>query len=93
MAWGLWSRRKIMNYEGKYQEPFTAIECGLAITRSYQDSLHTGTTTVVRSCKWTTPNAGFLKPNVYGTIFFDLEKSGFGCIARNHMGEVIMAAR
>lgn len=41
--------------------------------------------------KWEGPPIDFLKLNVDGAVYFDLQKAGVGTIVRDHEGKAIVA--
>lgn len=81
-----------MLYEHNYLNPMLVIERALAIKKSHQVGNPIPKTKLKLSCCWRPPPEGFLKLNVDGAMFFNLQKIGIGAILRNSNGDAIMVA-
>lgn len=60
--------------------PIEAVERALSMMTSYQPSLTARSFPMMRDYKWEPPPIDFLKLNVDGIVFFDLEKASIGFI-------------
>ncbi|XP_042954734.1 uncharacterized protein LOC122291157 [Carya illinoinensis] len=94
---GLWTRRNIRVFEGKFDSPSRVIIGAISSLRSFQASRTKmyqtkGSNTKRRKdTKWKPPDEGVSKVNFDAAIDKAKNRLGLGIVARNHMGEVLFS--
>lgn len=92
IAWGFWSRRNTLVYEGATVQPLEVFESSISMLTNFQNSLKKSEVLKSRALRWDPPSLDYLKLDVDGALFFNLQKAGIGCVVHDNNGKVLIAA-
>ncbi|KAL3819736.1 hypothetical protein ACJIZ3_005641 [Penstemon smallii] len=91
VCWAIWYNRNKIRLGEEWYNPLELINFVKYYTRRVgsanaitQPQLH-----VHSPIRWTTPSHGIIKLNFDGALFANKDKSGYGFIARNHLGQCV----
>ncbi|CAI9756749.1 unnamed protein product [Fraxinus pennsylvanica] len=91
LLWSFWFRRNKYVHEQLWLDPRKIADNALGMLESFNKARKTNCAQIRKHFKWTPPDLNFLKLNVDGATFQELEKARIGAVLRDSFGKVIMA--
>ncbi|CAI9785388.1 unnamed protein product [Fraxinus pennsylvanica] len=91
LTWSFWFRGNKYVNEHIWLDPRKNADTALGMLESYSKARKTNNSQIRKHFKWKPPDFNFLKLNVDGATFKELDKAGIGAVLRDHSGQVIMA--
>lgn len=92
LAWGVWGQRNKQLYEKVIMHPKAAFDKAASLLSLFIDCNKTIAPTLNTVGCWQPLEPGFLKLNIDGANFDNLQVVGLGAVLRDSKGDVIFAA-
>ncbi|XP_042974702.1 uncharacterized protein LOC122306338 [Carya illinoinensis] len=92
---GLWTRRNMMIFEGKFESPRKVLTAAMTCLKNFQcaraelNQMMGPNVQKRKDTRWKPPDEGASKVNFDAAIDMNNYKLGLGIVARNHVGEVL----
>ncbi|CAI9765177.1 unnamed protein product [Fraxinus pennsylvanica] len=91
LIWSFWFRRNKYVHEQIRLDPRKIADKALGLLASFNSARKTNCVQIRKYFKWSPPDINFLKLNVDGATFKELDRVGIGVVLKHYSGKVIMA--
>ncbi|XP_040989052.1 uncharacterized protein LOC121236684 [Juglans microcarpa x Juglans regia] len=92
LAWDFWWRRNQMVHEQESLEVNQVIDYAFSAQKSFSELKQVPQSMVRAFYEWKPPPSNWLKLNVDGAVFDEINKAGVGLVLRDGKGNVMLAA-